>query len=260
MLKKIIIANWKMNPENVKEVEKKTTEFSKLLKNIKNKKDIDVVIAPPSIYLDFINKLKKKKRMQFVLGAQDADADQPVANTGGVSASMVSNFGVSYCIVGHSERRAKGENDETIRNKIISLFKNDITPILCVGEKDRDHKGLYLKEIEMQIRNALFGISKSLIKRIVVAYEPVWAIGVDAVRDATPEEAHEIYILIKKTIADIIGSKEANAIRIIFGGSVNEENAYTYIKESHMNGLLIGRASLDQKKFIKIIENISYVG
>jgi triosephosphate isomerase len=116
------------------------------------------------------------------------------------------------------------------------------------------------KEIEMQIRNALFGISKSLIKRIVVAYEPVWAIGVDAVRDATPEEAHEIYILIKKTIADIIGSKEANAIRIIFGGSVNEENAYTYIKESHMNGLLIGRASLDQKKFIKIIENISYVG
>jgi triosephosphate isomerase len=166
---------------------------------------------------------------------------------------MVSSIGASYVIIGHSERRAMGEDNSIVNKKILLALKNKLTPVLCVGEKERDHNGFYLSFVKNQIHECLASVSKSQIKNIVIAYEPIWAIGADASRTAEVSEFIEMSIFIKKVISDLYDIKIAHSMRVLYGGSVHPENALSFLVEGNADGLLVGRDSLNPKKIVKII-------
>jgi triosephosphate isomerase len=245
MLKRIVIGNWKMNPLSLKEAEKL---FAKIAKSASLIKKTEIVICPPFLYLEKLNKIGRK----IYLGAQDAFWIDSGAYTGEVSAEMLYNIGARYVIVGHSERRAMGENNNDVNKKIKAAIAAGLHPILCVGENKRDIDHEYLNFVKKQVLECLDGISKDSISKIIIAYEPVWAIGSGA-SPATPEEFREMNIFIKKILSDKFGAKNISNIRIIYGGSVDEKNALGFFKDGHADGFLPGRASLNPKKFAEII-------
>lgn len=253
---KIIIGNWKMNPRTGKEAEKLLIGISK---NISSIKKTEVVICAPFVYLEKLKSLKTRAR-KISLGAQDAFYGDIGAHTGEVSAEMLSGFGVKYVIVGHSERRSKGESSEETNKKLKAVLSAGLIPVLCVGESLRDEKHEYYNFVKHQLLESLNGVSKNLISSVLVAYEPVWAISTTVDRkDATPDDSREMVIFIKKVLSDKFG-KDASSTRILYGGSVNEREAGEFIKNGGVDGLLSGRASLDSKKFseiVKICETLS---
>jgi len=245
MSKKIIIGNWKMNPLTLKEAEKL---FSNVAKEIPSLKKTEVVICPPFLYLEKLKKISRK----IILGAQNAFWDEVGAFTGEISGEMLYNFGVRYAIVGHSERRLMGENNQDVNRKIKALLGAGLVPVLCVGESVRDENHNYFNFIKTEIEECLIGISKNSISKVVIAYEPIWAISSTPNRkDATPDNSREMVIFIRKILFDKFGA-EAGKVRIIYGGSVNEKDALEFLKNGEVDGLLVGRASLDAKKFLKI--------
>lgn len=246
-MKKIIIGNWKMNPTSLKEAESLFKDIAKLSKNYKG----DVAICPPFPFINNLRKLSKK----VLVGAQNVHLEVEGAYTGEVSSKMLRSVGATFCVVGHSERRAMGETNEMISKKMNLLLKDKITPILCVGESERTLDHSYLSFVRVQLVEAISNIPKSQLKNLVVAYEPVWAIGKNALREATPEECMEMVLYIRKTIADLSDSKIAHCVRIVYGGSVHPENASSFIHAGGADGFLVGRDSLNAKKFIKIIES-----
>jgi triosephosphate isomerase len=248
---KIIVANWKMNPSSLKEADTLLSMISKNIGNIKNNK---IIICLPFPFLYLFKKYKNKK---IILGAQNASCYPEGSFTGEVSPKMLIEMGVKNVIVGHSERRAQGEDNKIINQKILNLLKFKINPILCVGETNRDKEGSYLSFIENQIKECLVGISKKQINNIIIAYEPIWAIGATGIRVATKEEFIEIKIFIKKIISDIYDSKIAHSIPIIYGGSVNYLNSKSFTEEGGADGLLVGRDSLNFKKFSAILETLN---
>lgn len=247
MAKKLIIANWKMNPSSIKEAGQ---IFSSISEVVKDSKNVFIVVCAPFI---FLSDLKKKNIKKVSLGSQNISIDNEGAYTGEISAKMLKNFGIPYSIIGHSERRAMGENNEFVNKKIIMALKNKIISILCVGENERDHNGFYLSFVKKQLHEGLANVSKMQIKNIVIAYEPVWAIGKDAGRVATPEEFLEMSIYIRKIISDMYDFKTAHSVQIIYGGSVHPENTEAFLSRGKSDGFLIGRDSLNPKKFGKII-------
>jgi len=244
--KKIVIGNWKMNPMTLKEAEKLFAGITKLL--LKTKKT-QVVICPPFIYLEKLKKISKK----ISLGAQDVFWGEVGAYTGEVSGEMLYDLGTRYVILGHSERRAMGEKDGDINKKIKSSLASGLRPILCVGENIRDENHSYFNLVKTQLEGCLGGVSKDSISRIIIAYEPVWAISTTVDRkDATPEDFLEMSIFIRKIIADKFGVKTKMS-NIIYGGSVNEKNVGNFVKHESTDGVLVGNASLSQEKFSKIV-------
>ena len=249
-MSKLIIANWKMNPESLKESESIFNSISILSKNIKN---TEIVVCPP---FPFLNLARKTKNKNVVLGAQNLFYEISGSYTGQVSPKMLSNLGVKYVILGHSESRLMGDTNEVINKKILISLKSKILPILCVGENTRDTHGEYLSFVKNQIEECLLSISKLQIKNITIAYEPVWAIGKNAIREATSDEFIEMRIFIKRIIADTYGISVANAVKIIYGGSVNQNNARSFAIDGEADGLLIGRDSLIPKNFGAILNAI----
>ena len=245
MSKKIVIANWKMNPISEKEAERLFINVAKLLSKIKK---TEIVVCAPFVYLNKFKKFVKKIK----LGAQNVSSEESGAYTGEISTKMLYDLGVRYVILGHSERRNMGEKDEEINKKIKISLASGLVPILCVGEKERDKNHEYLKLVENQIKESLKGISKNLISKIIIAYEPVWAIGKNATREATPAEFLEMKIFIKKIFSGIFGVK-IKIPSIIYGGSVNEKNAEEFLRQGEADGFLVGRISLEAEKFYKII-------
>lgn len=252
-IKKLVIANWKMNPQSKKEAELIFRNISNSIKKVKN---TEIVVCPPFPFIYIKEKIKNKK---IKIGAQDVFYEKEGPYTGEVSISMLKNFNVEYVLVGHSERRAMGDTNERVNKKILAVIKSKMSPIFCLGESDRDANGFYLSFIKQQIIEGLRGITKSQMKNVVIAYEPIWAIGNEATRVATPSEFVEIRIFIKKVLADIYDIKLANDIKIIYGGSVNPLNAESFIKEGGASGLLVGRDSLNSKKFSSIINLASTI-
>ncbi len=245
-MKKIIIGNWKMNPGSSKEAEKLLAAVSK---NIPKLKNTEIVVCPPFVYLEKLKKISKK----VSLGAQDAFYGDTGAFTGEVSAEMLAMLGVKYVIVGHSERRSIGEGNELINKKIKGVLSAGLTPVLCVGETMRDENHEYFNFVKNQLGECLNGVSKDLVGKVIIAYEPVWAISTTANRkDATPHDSLEMVIFIKKVLADKFG-KYTTRTRVIYGGSVNERDAGEFISKGGVDGLLPGKASLDPKKFSEII-------
>lgn len=249
MNKKYLIGNWKMNPTSLVEAERLFKEFKKVALSTKN---TNTILCVPYPYLYALNKLKTTTK--FSLGVQNIFEEKEGAFTGEVSPLMVYGMGATYSIVGHSERRSRGDTNSEINQKIKILLKNKITPILCVGEKARDDKHMYFDFIRTQIVEAFSGISKNNFKSIIVAYEPLWAIGKNAMREASAKEINEMSIFIRKCISDISSVKIAHDVHIIYGGSANKDNIEEFLNEGGVDGFLVGRASLSVKDFTKMME------
>ncbi len=240
-----------MNPQSVKEAEFIIKGVSKEINKSRNAK---VTICPPS---PFIYLLKKIKSNKIIIGAQNVSNNIEGSHTGEVSPKMLSDMGVKQVIVGHGECRKMGETNELINEKILNLLKLGISPILCIGEGDRDNDGFYLSFVADQVKECLKNVQKSKLKNIIIAYEPLWAIGKDAKRGATKEEFVEMKIFIRKIISDIYDTKIAHSIPVLYGGSVNKDNARLFAIEGQADGLLIGRDSLNPNKFNAILNALN---
>ena len=247
MLKKIIVGNWKMNPLTLKEAEKL---FLGVAKGISGIKKTEVVICPPFLYLERLKKFSRK----IILGAQNTFFEDVGAFTGEISPEMLYNLGARYVILGHSERRAMGESNSEINKKIKSSLVSGLRPILCVGESARDLNHEYFNLVKMELEECLIGIPKNSIPKIIIAYEPIWAISsTPDRRDATADDSREMSIFIRKVLSDKFGA-EAIKVRIIYGGSVTEKDAGDFLQNGGVDGLLPGRASLNAKKFGEIVK------
>lgn len=247
----LLVANWKMAPDTPKSASalaKATTTIAKTYK-----KQVQVVACAPHIHLVGVHAAAKT----LLIGSQDVAATAVVASTGNISAAMVKASGATYSIVGHSETRAMGDTNDIVKQKIDQALAAKLTPILCVGEKERDDHGWYLSTIKDQIESAFTGIAKPTLKRFVIAYEPVWAIGATATREATPVECQEMVLFIRKLLSDLYDEKVAKTIPVLYGGSVSEENARAFVTDGGADGLLVGRVSLEPKRFTKIAQRIA---
>ena len=245
--KKIIIANWKMNPQT-------SEEALRLAKSVSTQhlpKNIELVIAPPFVYLDLI---RKNCGRELKLVGQNISWAERGAYTGEISGLMLKNAGCDYVIIGHSERRYKiGETDEKIDLKIKEELKVGLMPILAVGEKEQNDD--IVKILTEQIKNALEGVGASDISRLIIAYEPVWAISTSGEGLAdTPDHALSAALLIRKIGVVIYGGEWAANLPVLYGGSVSAENAADFISQNGINGALVGGASLEPESFIKIIK------
>lgn len=214
-------------------------------------KKTNVVLCPPVVYLE---NLVGKKAGKLKFGAQDVYWEEKGAHTGSISPLMLAEAGAEYVIVGHSERRAGGESGEIINLKIKAAMKAGLGVVLCVGEKDRDTHGHYLKVLETQLKEALLKMPPRLSEKLIIAYEPVWAIGKDATGVETPEGFMHNAIFIKKILSKIVGKKRAMEVPILYGGSADAKNAESFLKDGGADGLLVGRASLSARDFGEILK------
>jgi triosephosphate isomerase len=245
-MKNIVIANWKMNPIKLSQV-KKLVEDSKKIPKYSN---LDVVVCPPA---PFLNLFTGSKRV--LLGAQNISFEKEGAFTGEISVPMIKMLGAKYCIVGHSERRAMGETGEVVAKKAGACIEAGVSPIICIGEKNRDASAEHWQEIKWQLVDSLQNISKLNIKKCIIAYEPIWAIGKKSHGPMSPEDVSEAAIFIRKILSEMYGLKQAESIKIVYGGSVDGQSAKNIIESQCISGFLVGRASLNAKDFMKIIES-----
>lgn len=237
-----------MNPETLNEAKKIAGGVAKFSKGLKK---TEVVVCPPVLFTSaIVDSLRKTK---VAIGAQDAFYEPKGSYTGSVSVDMLKKSGVRYVILGHSERRELGETDELVNKKLKVCLKNKVTPIICVGEKVRDAHGYYLAFIKKEIEHSLVGIKRKELSDIVIAYEPVWAVGNKAFKAIELSDLSEMVIYIKRTLTDLFGSTATQSVRILYGGSVSKDNAGEFFNGSGLSGLLVGRDSLDVKKFADIV-------
>ena len=246
---KLIVGNWKMEPQTALEAVKLARAVAKKARELTN---VRTVVCPPVVFLGRFKKITDNAWCS--LGAQDVFWEDRGAHTGEISPFMLKDACVKYVLVGHSERRARGETDETVNKKTKAILAHGLNAILCVGELVRADDGEYFHFVEDELERALLKVPKEALSRLVIAYEPVWAVGERALRAATPEDLFEMVIFIRKTVGKLFGNKEAHETRVLYGGSVDEKNAREFLKKGNADGLLVGRASLDAKKFGAILD------
>lgn len=250
MRKPLMAGNWKMHfnhLEAIHLVQKLAFTF-----NDEDYETVDIAVMPPFTSLRSVETLIHGDGLKLQFGAQDVSAIESGAMTGEVSASMLSKLGCHYVIVGHSERRAHHlESDELISKKAAQALSHSITPIICVGEPlDVRKQGTHVQYTLTQVENSLSGLSAEQIATIVIAYEPVWAIGTGEV--ATAEDAEEVASAIRKWLSNKYTSKVSEKTRILYGGSVKASNIAGIMKGANVDGALIGGASLDPDEFVAI--------
>ena len=252
-MNKLIIGNLKMNILSLLERERYFEMFKKELAG-KKLKNIQFILCPPAVHLEAFKKIKNKKT---ALGAQNIFWERSGSFTGEISAEMAKNAGAEYAIVGHSERRRYfGEKDEEINFKIKAALKAGLMPIICVGEtKIEKSSNQTLRVITKQIKEALKDINRTKAEQIIIAYEPVWAVGTDVI--PAENEIMEAKVLIRKILTEIFDKKYANSVKIIYGGSVNSKTAKEVCLNPGMDGVLVGRESLTPYEFVKIGEVIN---
>ncbi len=250
--RKLIAGNWKMN-ETVPEAVVLAQEISNLMERDWLEM-VDVAVCPPFVDLKPVKTVLEFDRVDIALGAQNVYWEPAGAFTGEISIPMIKEIGCTFCIVGHSERRNLfGETNEDVNRKARALIEAGIAPIVCVGESlsVRD-EGAYLDYVTAQVRAAFAGIDGDDARTTVVAYEPVWAIGTG--RTATPEQAEEVCAAIRACLADLYDEATAAAMRILYGGSMNEGSAELLLAEADIDGGLIGGAALKAGSFIEIVK------
>lgn len=248
MKNKIVAGNWKMN-KTFPEAEELLVAIAEGLDEMEL--ETDVVICPPFPYLEMAADISEESN--FTVGAQNVSSEEKGAYTGEVSAAMLKSAGADLCIIGHSERRKYfKESDEELAKKTNQLLANDIVPIFCVGETlEERENGTHIPTIQRQLRNALFHLDKENISKVIIAYEPVWAIGTG--KTATPAQAQEIHAMIRRTMEEKYGTETAYNMYILYGGSCNPQNALELFSCPDVDGGLIGGASLNADDFIAII-------
>lgn len=248
----LIAANWKMNNTHhdaLKLVQQLNYELSG-----HDYDKVEVALCPPFTSLRTVQTLIDSDRMRFDLGAQNMHYEASGAYTGEVSAEMLKSLRVQYVILGHSERRELfGETDEGVNKKVKVAFQNELLPIMCCGETDDEREqGETQNKVERQVREGLKGLKEDQVGRIVIAYEPIWAIGTG--KTATPDDAQETCAYIRSVVADQFSKEVAEVVRIQYGGSVKAGNAKALMHQSDVDGALVGGASLDAGEFAAIVK------
>jgi triosephosphate isomerase len=256
--KKLVIGNWKMNPATVAHAKRIILATKKTARTLSR---TAVVMCPPFLFLPYAlprgGSVKNAKDPG--VGAQNVYFEEGGAFTGEVSTQMLADMGLSHVIVGHSERRKMGETSEIVAKKAIATAMTRLAAVVCIGEETRDQEGVYLDFIKEQIKASLAGFPKKLVTdgKLVIAYEPIWAIG--AKEAMTPALIHEMSIFIKKVLSDLYGQAEATAVPILYGGSVNFRNAADIVSVGDVDGLLVGRESVNQPGFSELLRAVDMV-
>ena len=242
-----IIANWKMF-KTVQESIAFTKELKNLVSNISH---VHIVIAPPFTALNAVVGMTYDTKISVASQNLHWEKDGPY--TGEVSARMLHEVGVKHVIVGHSERRQLfNETDDTVNKKLRTSLTNNLSPIVCIGESLKEHEaGLSLKVIDQQLRVGLANIDAIQVENLIIAYEPIWAIGTG--KNATPAQAGKVHAHIRKRLFESFGKKASISCRLIYGGSVKPENIEELTMQPDVDGALVGGASLDVKSFFEII-------
>ncbi|GAP42561.1 triosephosphate isomerase [Lentimicrobium saccharophilum] len=251
MKKKIVAGNWKMN-KTFKEAEDLLFGIADALISGRPD-DVEVVVCPPALYLELATDVATEH--DFSCGAQNLSEHEAGAYTGEISAAMIRSTGAAYVILGHSERRTYyGEHDQLIGKKILQALRHELIPIYCCGEVLEEREaGRHFQVVEKQISDALSGLDADAFSKVVIAYEPVWAIGTG--RTASPEQAQEMHAFIRKVLASHFGEHAANDTTILYGGSCNAANARELFANPDVDGGLIGGASLKAEDFVKIVNS-----
>ncbi len=244
----VVVGNWKMHNLQAESV-LLVKECRRLLDGVR---EVDIGVAPPFPSLAVVGRELQGSVMR--LGAQNCHFEERGAYTGEVAPKMLADAGCSYVIVGHSERRhIFGERDDDIAKKVKLVLHNEMTPILCVGETldERDEEQTF-RVVGRQVEIGLSGFTARGVEKIVIAYEPVWAIGTG--KTATPAQAQEVHAFIREYMRDVYGPEAAGRARIQYGGSVNADNARSLMEQPDIDGALVGGASLEAKSFSEIVK------
>lgn len=247
MRKPIVAGNWKMN----KTVAEAGELVAQILRDVGDTQGVDVVLCPPFTALAAVSEAIASTGLD--LGAQNMHWESDGAYTGEVAPTMLRELFCHYVILGHSERRTYfGETDEIVNRKTLAALQANLHPIVCVGETlEQREAGETETVVEEQVRNSLAGVEAAALPKLVVAYEPVWAIGTG--RTATPEQAQEVHALIRAVLTSLGGKDAADSVRIQYGGSMKPANAVELMSQPDIDGGLIGGAALDARSFIDII-------
>ena len=243
----LVIGNWKLNPNCLSDAQKLIEGISK---KYTVKEGVTVAVAPPFVYLTEV--AKKIGRKPIFLAAQNVSTEPLGPFTGEVSAAQLRDLRVEYVIVGHSERRTMGETDEQVQKKMLLALKYKLTPVVCIGERERDGQGNFYTFVEKQVKSLTSVLSATEIKKIVLAYEPIWAIGTG--KTATAADVKEMQLFLFTALTKIYDKATAQKVTLLYGGSVKPDNAKELHKEGGMNGFLVGGASLKADDFLAIIK------
>lgn len=245
MRKKIVAGNWKMNMTPARAV-----ELVNSLKNEINTTEVEVVVCPPFVCLPAV--LDAVKGTNIGVGAQNMHFEESGAFTGEIAPSMLVELGVKYVVIGHSERRQYfAETDETVNKKVLKAIEHNLVPIICVGESlEEREQGITIDLVRLQTKIALKDVKAEDAKNVVIAYEPIWAIGTG--KTATSEQAEEVCAAIRAVIGEVYGQEVADAVRVQYGGSVNGGNANELFNMGNIDGGLVGGASL-KPEFASIV-------
>ena len=245
--KTVIAGNWKMNKTPTE-----TKAFMSQLKGILPKgRWCDIALCVPAVCIPAAVRAMRETRVG--IGAENCNPNPSGAYTGEIATDMLVDAGCKYVIIGHSERRAMGETDNDVNAKVLAALDAGLIPIMCCGESlEQREANITTEWISMQIKLGLRGVPEEKIRKVVIAYEPIWAIGTG--KTATPEQAQEVCENIRTVVRKLYSSKNARSISILYGGSMNEKNAAELLAQPDIDGGLIGGASLVPEKFVQIIE------
>ena len=249
----LIVGNWKAYVES--KVKAKALHAS--ARRLAHKGNHEIVIAPAAPHLGMLAPAKPLVKESLVLGAQDVSITVGGAETGEVAAGLLKDLGVSYVIVGHSERRARGESDEVVTEKARHALAHGMIPILCIGEIDRDPEAHYLKQVRAQLTAVMASLSAKERLSIVIAYEPIWAIGKSDQEAITPNDLAEMVLYIQKVLGDFMPGRANQKVRILYGGSVDASNVRALATGTGIEGFLVGRASTDVAGFSALVKAVS---
>nr|WP_295974716.1 triose-phosphate isomerase [uncultured Bacillus sp.] len=248
MRKPIIAANWKMH----KTLSEARSFMEEIKHSIPAKDQVETVVCPPAIFLESL--VMMARQTDVGIGAQNMHFEEKGAFTGEISPVALEDLGVNYVIIGHSERREMfNETNESVNKKITAAFKHHLIPIVCVGESLEQREGGVTNDfVGEQVKKALNGLTADQVKQVVIAYEPIWAIGTG--KSSTPQDANEVCAHIRSVVAEQFSQDAAEAVRIQYGGSVKPENIKEYLEQADIDGALVGGASLESASFLQLVE------
>ena len=245
--KTVIAGNWKMN-KTPTETKAFMTEFKAIMPK---GRWCDVALCVPAVCIPAAVRAMRETRVG--IGAENCNANASGAYTGEIAANMLLDAGCKYVILGHSERRAMGETNADVNAKVLAALDNGLIPIMCVGESlEQREAGITEEWITMQIKTGLASIGEDKIRKMIIAYEPIWAIGTG--KTATADDAQEVIGAIRATLKEVFGAETGDAIRILYGGSAKPENIAGFLAKEDIDGALVGGASLKAESFVSMIE------
>ena len=247
--KKLIIANWKLNPESLKDAKKLFVDIKKVASRTQK---VQTVICSPSVYIAELSKMYSGHRLE--VGAQDVFWENKGKHTGELSPTALKSVGAQYVIIGHSERRALGESNTDVNKKVAAALKAGLNVVLCIGESKRDSQALYLKFLREELESALSGVPKNHLKNLIITYEPLWAIGKSADDAVSSHQMHEMYLFIRKILTEIYTKNIAFNVPIIYGGSAEPDNVKELLDSGEIDGFLVGHSSLKASQFNEILK------